>query len=107
MTETRIYVGLNDPISNDQKFETEKYVGILEKVCANYGVAFSFSMSRGGYFYESGDFTLENSLILTLIDADKSKVNEIAKDLCAFFRKESVMVTENVVNAYYVNESLE
>ena len=107
MLETKIYVGLNDPDSNDQRFNTEKYVGVLENVCANYGVAFSVAMSRGGYFYDSGDYTLENSLVLTLIDTEKSKVDNIARDLCAFFRQESVLITENEINAYYINEALE
>ena len=44
--------------------------------------------------------------MLSLMDADNSVVNEIAKDLCVFFHQESVMITENAVRAYFVNEKL-
>ena len=106
MTETRIYVGLNDSETLEQKFDTDKYVSILKKVCKSYGVAFSFSVQQGGYLHEDGRFTQENSLVLSLIDTDKTTVNEIAKDLCAFFHQESVLITENAVRAYFVNETL-
>ena len=33
MTETRIYVGLNDAETREQKFKTEKYMSILKNVC--------------------------------------------------------------------------
>ena len=55
MTETKIYVGLNDSETLKQEHETEKYVGILKNVCRSYGVAFSFALQQGGYFHESGD----------------------------------------------------
>ena len=45
--------------------------------------------------------------MLTLIDVEKSVVNDIAKDLCAFFRQESVLVTESRIRSYFVRESLE
>lgn len=106
MTETRIYVGLNDSETMEQKFHTGKYVSILKNVCKSYKAAFSFSVQQGGYFHEDGRFTQENSLVLSLIDADKTTVNEIAKDLCAFFHQESVLITENAVRAYFVNETL-
>ena len=44
--------------------------------------------------------------MLTLIDVDKTTVNEIAKDLCSFFHQESVLITENLVRTYYVSETL-
>ena len=106
MTETRIYAGLNDSETLEQKFDTDKYVSILKNVCKSYGVAFSFSVQQGGYLHEDGRFTQENSLVLSLIDADKTTINEIAKDLCAFFHQESVLITENAVRAYYINETL-
>ena len=34
------------------------------------------------------------------------KVNEIAKDLCVFFRQESVLITENKVRSYFIKEKL-
>ena len=104
MTETRIYIGLNDSETLDQKFETAKYVSVLKNVCRSYKVA--FSVANGGYMHEGGRYTHETSRVLSLIDADPAVVGEIAKDLCAFFNQESVLVTENEIKAYFVNESL-
>ena len=106
MTETKIYVGLNDMQTLRQEFETEKYMKILKHVCYNYHTAFSFSVSEGGYFHDNGDYTQETTLIISLIDADAGVVEEIAKDLCAFFHQESVMVTKSPVEMYFVRENL-
>ncbi len=107
MVETKIYVGLNDLTTNTQLFENEKYIRILRNVCYSYKVPFSFTVQEGGYIYESGEYAQETSLVLTLIDVEKSVVNDIAKDLCAFFRQESVLVTESRIRSYFVRESLE
>ena len=43
---------------------------------------------------------------VTLIDVEKAVVGDIAKDLCAFFRQESVLVTESQIQAHFVRETL-
>ena len=106
MTETKIYVGLNDSVEKRQLLETEKYISVLRNVCCAYNIPFSFGVEEGGYIHERGEYTKETTLVLTLIDADKNTVSEIAKDLCTFFHQESVLITEGIVRAYYVSESL-
>ena len=106
MTETKIYVGLNDSVEKKQLMETEKYISVLRNVCYGYNTPFSFGVEEGGYIHENGEYTRETTLVLTLIDADKTIVNEIAKDLCTFFHQESVLITEGIVRAYYVSETL-
>ena len=106
MIETKIYVGLNDSETKTQKLGTERYVSILKNVCRSYGVAFSFQVVEGGYLHEDGTYTQENTLVLSMIDADPKLIEEIAKDLCAFFHQESVLITEDRVRAYYVSESI-
>lgn len=106
MTQTIIYIGLNNAATKTQIFETEKYIKILKEVCFAYHTSFSFDVIEGGYIHDSGEYTKENSLQLTLIDVDKKRVEEIAKDLCAFFHQESVLITENTVRSYYVRESI-
>ena len=86
MVESKIYIGLNDLSTNTQLFENEKYIRVLRNVCYSYKVPFSFQVQEGGYIYESGEYARETSLVLTLIDVDKTVVKDIAKDLCAFFR---------------------
>ena len=107
MIETKIYVGLNDSVTKNQIFETEKYISILRNVCFAYHMPFSFDVEEGGYIHENGEYTKETTLILVLIDAKKETVNEIAKDLCVFFHQESVLITEDHIRAYFVSESLE
>ena len=107
MTETKVYVGLNDSVERKQLLETEKYISVLRNVCYAYNTPFSFAVQEGGYIHEDGEYTRETTLVLTLIDANKTIVNEIAKDLCTFFHQESVMITEGPVRAYYISETLE
>ena len=50
-------------------------------------------MTNGGYYHESGEFTQENTLLVTLVNVKESIADDIAKDLCVFFHQESVLVT--------------
>ena len=106
MTETRIYIGLNDSETRKQKYDTGKYLSLLKNICRSYHVPFSVNLEEGGYFHDDGEYTEETSLVLTLIDADSETVQDIAKDLCAFFRQESVLVTENCISGQFINEAL-
>ena len=101
MSETRIYVGLNDAETRQQKYETGQYLDVLKDVCKKYRVAFSVDIEEGGYYHEDGTYTEENSLVLVLIGTEKETVQGIAKDLCTIFHQESVLVTENYVNGYF------
>jgi len=106
MKETKIYIGLNDSVTKKQLFETEKYITVLKDVCFAYHTPFSFNVIEGGYIHENGEYTKETTLELTLIGAKKTTINEIAKDLCAFFNQESVLITENLIRSYFIRESL-
>ncbi len=101
-----IYVGLNDSITRKQKYDTDTYLHLLKTVCLRYHVAFSLQEIKGGYFHEDGSYVEENSLVLTLIDVEYETVKEIAKDLCAFFHQESVMVTRSSAEVEYISETL-
>ena len=102
----QIFIGLNDGDTKEQKYDTEKFRKILEDVCRGYKIAYSVAPMQGGYFHEGGMFVSENSLCLTLIGADDYIVNEIAKDVCAFFNQETVMVTRDTVDCSFVHESI-
>ncbi len=106
MIVTKIYIGLNDADTLEQKHDTEKYISVLKNVCRSYHVAFSFSVEEDGYFHDDGRYTQETTLVITLIDVEKKLAKEIAKDLCAFFHQESVLVTESEINAYFINETV-
>ena len=106
MRQTAVYVGLNDADTHRQESGTEKYISILKTVCRAYSVAFSFHTVSGGYFHEDGSYVEENTLVLTLMDAEDETIEEIAKDLCAFFHQESVMVTNAAAEVYFIRERL-
>ena len=107
MKKVDIYVGLNDQDSKVQKFDTAKYVSILKNVCISYRVPFSFSLIEGGYIHESGEYTQETTLVLSLIGAERGTVEEIARDLCVFFHQESVLITAGEVEAYSIRDGLQ
>ena len=105
-TQFSIYIGLNDKNTGVQKFDTEKYVSILLNICHNYRVAFSFHVTTGGYFHDDGRYTEENSLVLMLLDVSEDVVMEIAKDMCAFFNQESVMIMSSPCHVAFVRDAL-
>ena len=103
-TQAKIYVGLNDATKHEQLFEKERYVSVLKNVCRSYHTAFSYDVINGGYFHEDGTYVEENSLELTLLDVSDELVKEIAKDLCAFFHQESVMVVYSEPEVEFIQE---
>ena len=102
MTETTIYVGLNDSETRKQKYETEEYVAKLKEVCRDHRAAFSVAVEEGGYYHEDGEYTEERSLVLVLIDTDRETVRKIAEDLCVFFHQESVLITEDCIRGSFI-----
>ena len=97
ISETRVYIGLNDAETKAQIFDMDHYVSVLKQVCVEYGVPFSFDVIDGGYIHDDGEYTEEKSIELTFIDAKKDVVDAIAKELCALFNQESVLITEDRV----------
>ena len=106
MTEITISVGLNDAATKRQEYQTEMYVDVMKNVCRSYHVPFSFIVSEGGYIHENGDYTQEKTLVICLLDPEKGIADAIARDLCAFFHQESVLITESKVRAYFIKEQL-
>lgn len=106
MQQTNIYVGLNDAQTHQQKTDTDKYLSILKTVCHAYHVAFSIHTVNGGYFHEDGTYVEENTLVLTLLDQPDDTIKEIAKDLCAFFNQESVLVVNASAESFFISEQL-
>ncbi len=102
----QIHIGLSDSETGEQKFTTEKYLSVLKHVCMSYKVAFSVQVINGGYFHEDGRYTEENSLLLELSDVEEQVVLEIAKDLCAFFHQESVMIKASASKMFFIKETL-
>ena len=104
MFEARIYVGLNDKDSREQRYNTEKCKSVLKEVCKSYQAPFSLQVIEGGYYHDDGSLVEENTLLVTLIGVPRRKVYRIAKELCTCFRQESVMITGNPVLSFSVQD---
>ena len=99
LAETQVYIGLNDAVTKKQEFDTARYVSALKRVCTQYGVPFSFDVINGGYIHDNGEYTEERTILLTFIDVGQKTIDEIARDLCDFFRQESVLITTDYIRA--------
>ncbi|MDO5118195.1 MAG: hypothetical protein Q4D34_06885 [Eggerthellaceae bacterium] len=97
IVETKLFIGLNDAETKTQKFDVDQYVSVLNRVCVEYGVPFSFDVINGGYIHDDGEYTEENTIELSFINIEKKTVDRIAQDLCTFFNQESVLITEDRV----------
>lgn len=101
-----IFVGLKDKDERLQKIQTKRIIQLVNLCCREYGLAFSCFVQNGGYIHERGDYVFENSLCIVFIEPDEKLIDEIGKDLCAFLNQESVMVTVDEIESYYISESL-
>ena len=63
-------------------------------------------MIEGGYFHEDGSWVDENTLLVTFIGIRKRTVYEIARDICTFFRQETVMITLTPSIRFNIHDSL-
>lgn len=106
LTETQVYIGLNDAETKKQEHETDRYVSVLKKVCVDHGVPFSFDIVNGGYIHDDGEYTEEKTIVLTFINVPQGTVDDIARDLCVFFHQESVLITDDRVRVRTIRESL-
>ena len=95
--ETQVYIGLNDSETKKQEHDTGRYVSILKRVCVEHGTPFSFDVINGGYIHDDGEYTEENTIVLTFIDIKRETVEDIARDLCTLFNQESVLMTTGLV----------
>ena len=102
-----IMIGMNDCLSHKQEIDEEKIIRLTNNCCKNYGLSFSSVIQSGGYIHENGNYVMEKSLNLVLIDADEFAVNELAKDICCFINQESVLITVDDVACYYVSERID
>ena len=107
MIESRIYVGLSDRDSHEQIYDTETYKEALKGVCRKHKASFSLQVIEGGYFHDDGSWVDENTLLITLIGTPRKIVYEIARDVCTFFRQESVMITCTPVLHFNVRDDLQ
>ncbi len=102
-----IMVGTNDAKTLKKKVNIETATHIANNCLKAYQTAFSLYIVNGGYIHDNGAYVNEKSLAIVVIDPPSEDViNEIAKDLCSFFNQESVVVTKEDIEYYYVSDQL-
>ena len=102
LAETRLYIGLNDGETKKQEHDTEHYLSGVKEICFKYKVPFSIGTEKGGYYHEDGEYVEEETLVLTLIEAEKDTVEKIANDIRVLFNQESVLIVEDIVKGRYI-----
>ena len=105
-TRYEICIGFNDGDTREQKFSEDVYERIIANVCKGYQVAYSIGRLTGGYIHDDGVFVRENSASLILLGVSDGQAREIAKDLCAFFNQESVLIMKSEVSYTFISEKL-
>ena len=101
-----ISVGLNDKDEKSQKIQTERVLRLVMHCCRGYSMAFSSYLQDGGYIHDNGEYVLEKSVCIVLIDPEPTLIEELARDLCAFLNQESVMVTTEEIECRFISESI-
>lgn len=101
-----ISVGLNDKDEKIQKYQTERIVRLVTNCCKAYELPFSCYPQDGGYRCENGDYILEKSLAIVLVDPDEELMEELSKDLCAFLNQETVLVTVENIECFCISHTL-
>lgn len=101
-----ITVGLKDKNEKEQKIQTEQILRLVNHCCKGYGLAFSCFLQDGGYICDNRDYVMEKSVCIVFIDPDENLIEEIGKDLCAFMNQESVLVTVDEIEFYFISESI-
>ncbi|MCQ2512324.1 MAG: hypothetical protein MJ092_02940 [Lachnospiraceae bacterium] len=79
----------------------------MTNCCKGYGMAFSSYLQDGGYIQADGEYVLEKSVCIVFIDPDEMLVEEVGKDLCAFLNQETVLVTIDEVERYFISDSIQ
>lgn len=102
-----ICVGFNDGDEKIQKYSEETYEKIITNVCKGYRIAYSINKMVGGYIYDDGTFVKENSACIVLVGATDEQAEEIAKDLCAFFNQESVMIVKSSADVKFISNRID
>lgn len=102
-----ITIGLNDSDTFSQKCEIEKAIDIVKNCCKSYRVPCTYALADGGYIHSNGTYINEKSLVISIIDPDdENMIDEISRDLCAFFNQECVSVMCENVEYYFVHDSI-
>ncbi len=70
-------------------------------------IAWARNEKSGKSGEDGGVQMTETRIYIGLNDAGKDTVQGIAKDICTLFHQESVLVTENEIDGYFINRASE
>ena len=87
-------------------YSTGKLVHLIQTICKSYVGKFTVRKEESGYIYENGTMRRNNSFVLNFFNADEETINNIAADLCAFFKCKDVYISRREEYRHIVKDSI-
>lgn len=97
-----LYIGLNDKDTLEQMMPTKKFIKIISKICKSQNIGFSIKSMNGGYIHNSGIYTFENSIELSIFGVTEEQIMTLAKKLKKIFNQESIIVIKEKVETTFI-----
>lgn len=99
--EYQILIGCNDPQLNDEVVNEHELRELVSLFFARKKIDFSILSANGGYLYEDGHFTTENTLCVNIIGDPNLDIFQLANSLSMFMNQECVLITRNSLNTEF------
>lgn len=97
MKKYTLNVGLNDKDTKIQKIDIVEAYKMVENTLLNNGLTgYTIYQGKGLYKHESGEITIENTLIIDILFTDEKTINKIIDILKVVLNQESIL--KQVVN---------
>ena len=87
-------------------YSTGKLIHLIQTICKSYVGKFTVDKVDTGYIFENGVMRRNDCFVLNFFDTDEDTVNNIAADLCAFFKCNDVYISRREEYRHTVKESI-
>ena len=87
-------------------YSTGKLVHLIQTICKSYVGKFTVRKEESGYIYENGTMRRNDCFVLNFFDTGEDTINNIAADLCAFFKCKDVCVNRREEYRHIVKDSI-
>lgn len=94
MKNYKLSIGLNDKITLKQEISTESAIFTIKQKMESLKKGFSLKTQAGGYLMESGQYTFENSIELSIFEIEKLEMFRICDFFKQAFNQESILIVE-------------
>ena len=95
--EYQIFIGCNDPQLHGELVSENDLKMVVAQFFERYKVDFSMLSAKGGYLYDNGEFTVEDSLCINIIGAQEKDVLRFTKTLSSYMNQEASLIVRTPV----------